>query len=44
MKDIPCMWIRRIKIVKMSILPKASYRFHEICIKIELFTEIEKKN
>ena len=27
----------------MSILPKASYRFHEICIKIELFTEIEKK-
>ena len=27
----------------MSILQKATYRFNEICIKIELFTEIDKK-
>ena len=42
MKDIPCIWIRRINIVKMAILSKAIYRFNEICMKIELFTEIKK--
>ena len=26
-KDIPCLWIRRTIIVKVSILPKAIYRF-----------------
>ena len=33
-KDIPCSGIRRIHIVKTSIIPKAIYRFNAIPIKI----------
>ena len=44
-RDIPCSWVGRIHIVKMTVLPNAIYRFSVVHIKLSesFFTELEQK-
>ena len=44
-RDIPCSWVGRINIVRMTEMPNTIYRFNVIPIKLSMafFTELEQK-
>ena len=46
LRNIPCSWIGRINIVKMTVLPNSIYRFNVTPIKLPMasFTELEQNH